>query len=683
MKGPTMNRIDIYGPIGWRDWDGQGTTAQDVVDALATMSGDVEVHVNSYGGLASDGVAIHNALKAYDGGKVTVIVDAMAASAASVIAIAGRPTVMAEGAMLMVHDPATITLGNEADHLKAAGVLGKLSDTYAALYARRSGQKPKAVRAMMQAETWFTADEAVAEGFADESRGLAEGETAIEPVAFDWRLFRRAPDRLRAQSRPAPVATHQEFVMSTTPIQKTAPAEPTPSVAPSPAPIAAAPTAAALGEALAADRARAREIRAMVAAARLDPAVADGMIDDGTTVADAKGKLFDMIAAADPQTMALGERRAPNAAPARVTLDAVDKFVQGAELALMAKIGLAGGERNEFSSLRLGELARMSLSRRGIDRTFTDQMQMIGAAFRPTMAGGMHSTSDFGNILANVANKSLLKAYEETEDTFQIWTAKGRASDFKLQTRVGINLFPSLGKVLPGAQYNYATVGDRKATAIISTYGNLFAVTRQAIINDDLDLLDGIPKDMGRAAKRTIGNLVYAILTDNAALADGIALFHASHGNLGTAAAPATASFEEARMKMARQKDPDSIATALNIRPAYILAPVAVGGRANVVVKSETEILSGQANSKVPNSVQGLAQVITDARLDDASTTAWYMAADPARFDTIEVLYLDGVETPTLENKDGWSIDGTEFKVRMDAGVAVLDYRGLLKNAGS
>ena len=147
------------------------------------------------------------------------------------------------------------------------------------------------------------------------------------------------------------------------------------------------------------------------------------------------------------------------------------------------------------------------------------------------MAGGMHSTSDFVEILANVANKSMVKSYEEAEETFSLWTAKGVLTDFKPAKRVDLNLYPSLGEVPEGGEYTSGTIGDRGESIQLATYGKTFAITRQAVINDDLNAFSRIPNRMGRAAKRTIGNLVYAVLTANAAMSDTYNLFSTQHSN--------------------------------------------------------------------------------------------------------------------------------------------------------
>lgn len=244
-----------------------------------------------------------------------------------------------------------------------------------------------------------------------------------------------------------------------------------------------------------------------------------------------------------------------------------------------------------------------------------------------------------------------------------------------------MNSVPNLDEIPAGAEYKYGTVGDRGETIQLATYGKLISMNRQTIINDDLQAFTRIPMMMGRAALRTIGNLVYAVLTSNPTMADGVALFHASHNNLGTTGALATGTIDELRALMAKQTDGN--AHALGITPGYLIVPEALRGAAMVVMESETEIAANQNNSRKPNSVRNIASVISDARLDANSTTQYYLVANPAMFDTIEVAYLDGVETPFLEQQQGWNIDGTSFKVRIDAGVKALDHRTLARNAGA
>ena len=673
----------LYGTVGASWWDGENSfSAKEVIEALAGLKGDITVRINSGGGSAWDGIAIHNALKAHKG-RVTVRVDGVAASAASVILMAGAEIVCPSNASIMIHNAATLAWGNKAEIEKTRAMLEKLDGQMAELYADRTGQKPKAIADMMDAETWMTGAEAVSKGFAD----TTTADDASEPAAFAYAAYRNAPAALARASLPLPAAA--PAVRPVSPISDASPkaeaAAPVPATredtsmpntttaAATPAANSPAPDAATIAaDAIKAERTRMSEIRKAVAATKLGDAFANKLIDAGTSVDDARAQIIEALTATDSH-----ETR--NAVRADVVDDGRDRAVKGIEGALMQRAGL-GGERNEFSGLTMREIARITLENQGNKVSGVDPMRMIGMAFNPRMSGGQHSTSDFTHILENVANKSMLRGYDEAGETFDQWTATGSLSDFKSTKRVDLGLFPSLGAVQEGAEYSYATIGDRGESIILATYGKMFSITRQAIINDDMSFFTRVPQRMGRAARRTIGDMVYAILTGNPTMSDSVALFHATHNNLLTAAAPTVASVGAARAAMARQTDAHGVATALNLRPKYILGPIELEDTLNVLMSSEFDPSKTQ---RTPNPVRGSMQVVTDARLSVASTTAWFTAADPNMHDTIEVAYLNGNQTPYLESKDGWSVDGVEMKVRIDAGVKALDFRGLTKNAGA
>lgn len=158
-----MTDVYFYDEVG----DG-GITAQDAASVLATISGDVTVRLNSPGGSATAGLAIHSLLASRPG-TVHVVVDGLAASAASVIMMAASAGCLsvAPGGLVMIHDAFAACFGNSADLTAQAAVLDKASATIAAVYARRSGLDAGMWRDAMRAETWFTAQEAVDAGLAD------------------------------------------------------------------------------------------------------------------------------------------------------------------------------------------------------------------------------------------------------------------------------------------------------------------------------------------------------------------------------------------------------------------------------------------------------------------------------------------------------------------------------------
>lgn len=197
MKLLVGGELLLYGDVGNPWGDANGFTPRDVVEALVEHGpGDVTVRLNSGGGIATDGVAIYSILLAH-AGKVTVYVDGIAASAASLILMAGEKRIIRRGAMVMIHDTGTITFGNADEHRSSADTLDKLSGQYAAIYAAATGMEPDAVRALMRAETWLTADEALAQSFVT----AVDDGAALPVMAFDYSLYTKAPAAFPARQQ--------------------------------------------------------------------------------------------------------------------------------------------------------------------------------------------------------------------------------------------------------------------------------------------------------------------------------------------------------------------------------------------------------------------------------------------------------------------------------------------------
>jgi ATP-dependent Clp endopeptidase proteolytic subunit ClpP len=163
LSGSKSAEVTIYDEIGQF-----GITAHDFVNDIQSISCEtMTVHLNTPGGDVFDGLTIYNALKQHPA-EVTVVVDGLAASIGSVIAMAGDRVVMAKTATMMIHDAWTVGLGNAADMRKTADLLDKTSDNLARVYAERTGTESEDWRTKMREETWFSADEAVEAGLADE-----------------------------------------------------------------------------------------------------------------------------------------------------------------------------------------------------------------------------------------------------------------------------------------------------------------------------------------------------------------------------------------------------------------------------------------------------------------------------------------------------------------------------------
>jgi ATP-dependent Clp protease protease subunit len=166
-KADKTAKINIHDQIG-EGWDGKGTTARKFIQDLDALNVDtISLHINSPGGSVFDGVSIYNALKAHKA-KINVVVDGIAASIASVIAMAGDKITMPEAAMMMIHDPSGFVMGNAAAMRKTAEALDKIKGSIVTAYMTRSKEDQDKVENMMADTTWLSAKEAVHIGFADE-----------------------------------------------------------------------------------------------------------------------------------------------------------------------------------------------------------------------------------------------------------------------------------------------------------------------------------------------------------------------------------------------------------------------------------------------------------------------------------------------------------------------------------
>ena len=426
------------------------------------------------------------------------------------------------------------------------------------------------------------------------------------------------------------------------------------------APVETGITQADLQKAMEQERKRTSEITALFRDFDVDGA--DEAIVMGVSVDEARAMVMDQLRARNKGvSVTMGEAES-------------DKFRAAAQDAVLMAVGIpvadAAPGANELRGHSLVELARESLQREGLQANFGDNMELARQA--------INSTSTFPAIMSNLANKSVMVGFNEAETTFQLWAGKGSNRDFKEAARVALSEAGNLELVPEGGQFQQDYLGEASARTKVATYGKLFSLTRQAIINDDLGLFSKIANKYGSAAKRLVNKMVYAQLTGNVKMQDNIALFDAKHGNVATTGeALSVKAIAKAITAMRRQKGITGDAT-LNITPKYLVVPPELEVTAYQIVNS-TAAVDG-SNSGVVNPYKGRFVVVADAELTDPD--AWYLVADATQHDTIEVTYLNGVETPRLETRQGFEVDGIEYKVAFDCGVSALDFRGVFKNAG-
>ena len=354
---------------------------------------------------------------------------------------------------------------------------------------------------------------------------------------------------------------------------------------------------------------------------------------------------------------------------ARVGEEYRDKFRHEAINGLCRNIGRSAAE-SDIEGRSVVEIARMALDAANQDSS--------GAPMR--MLSRAETTSDFPLILAAVANKSLEEGFDKANETWDQWCGIGSVNDFKPHSLLQVSGTGDIDEVPEGTEYKYGSRSETKESFSISTYGKLLAITRRAIIDDDLSALGSVPEAHGESVARKIGDLAYSVLTQNAVMGDGTTLFHADHSNIITAAAPGVTSIATGIKMMSTQKDIDG-KTRLNIRPVFFLAPVALEGSAEVFFRSERFDDTAKDATRINPYSGTYFQRIYDSRLDDASETAWYLAGRKGK--TVKLFFLNGMQKPYVEQRNGWSVDGVEFKVRIDVAAKAIDYRALSYNEGA
>lgn len=372
--------------------------------------------------------------------------------------------------------------------------------------------------------------------------------------------------------------------------------------------------------------------------------------------------------------------RTNNAMWIQTVQDQQDKIVEGHVEAIMARAGLSNergriraGDANPFRGLSLMNMARASLERAGVRTEGMHQLQVVSAALS-------QGTSDFPVILENAMHKTVQNAYALAPDTWSKWARKGTVSDFRAHPRYRLGGLGNLDSLNELGEFKNKPMPDGEKSSITAgTKGNIVGISRQAIINDDLQGFSDLGAAMGRAAKRTVEVDAYALLLSNPVLSDGIALFHASHGNLPTAAAPSVTSVDAARAAMAIQKDV-GLNDYLDLRPSIALSPISLGGTLRVINASEYDPDTANKLQRMNMVMNLFSDVVDTPRL---TGTGWYVFADPNSAPVFEVAFLNGNDVPYLEMQNGFVNDGVSWKVRHDYGVAAIDYRGAVFNAGA
>lgn len=715
-EAPDQTELLVYGDIG-DSWFGESVTALDVVQQLQALPdtvAQINVRINSYGGSVSDGMAIYNALKRHSARKV-VTIDGVAMSSASLIAMAGDEVHMPAASLLMIHAPWGYAEGNAQDMREMAANLDIYASAMAGAYAAKAGAPMEQMLALLTdgVDHYYTAQQALDAAFADqlvdpneddepdETAPKQPDEADAAAAAGLQRLLANASAPLR-QLAMAAAARRPHGMPPRTPIHHAARA----SGAPAPRTTRAASAAFNSGDrtmpnpntatatvepaadaavitanALAALRTRNDDIHAVLEPYMQRDGVnalyVEALADPSATVDGVRAKLLTI----------LGKGTTPAGLPLHVEMGESEpqKLRAAAENILLARHNVLKGEEaararqgNPFASATLTGIAERMLMASGVNTRVMGREEIA----RRVLAA--QTTSDFPVLLENVLHKILIGGYNAAPFTWTRFCATGTLMDYRPHGRYHLSSFSDLKPVNEHGEYENGVLGDAaKETITGQRKGRILEITPEVIVNDDLGGIVRVAAALGQAAGRTIEKDVFALFAKNSGagptMSDGKPLFHATHGNIGTAAAPSVAAFDAARVAMAAQMDPAGN-DYLDIAPTLWLGPMSLGGTARVINRSEYDPDTANKLQR-PNMVQNLfADVIDTPRL---TGTAWYALASAATEPVFEVAFLDGVQTPTLEQELNFRTDGIAWKAVHRYGVAAVGWRGIHKNAGA
>ncbi|MET4309001.1 HK97 family phage prohead protease [Bradyrhizobium sp. RT4b] len=394
----------------------------------------------------------------------------------------------------------------------------------------------------------------------------------------------------------------------------------------------------------------------------------DALIELGATVEQARAAFLNDMIDRNVAVRSNGNSMPHN----RETLDNPEVFQRAVAEALYTRMNSTFTpmpQSREFIGMTCADVARACLYRAGVS--------VMGMAGPTVITRALQTTSDYPLLLANVMSKSLRDAYQAAPGGIRRIAKETQANDFRAKSRIVIDHSGFvLEQVSESAEYPFGSFIDSAETYAIATYGKIFSISRKALVNDDLGGLGDVSRNLGLAAaefeRQALVNLLVGAAGLGPTMSDNVTLFHATHGNVGTAGVPSETTLSEARLLMRNQTGPGG--GLISVVPRYLIVP------SELETAGEKLITSVQATQTANVNPFAFLDLIVEPRLTNA--TRWYIACDPALLPCIEYAYLAGAPGPQTESRSGFEVDGVQTKVRLDYGCGAVEFRGLVTNAG-
>jgi hypothetical protein len=350
---------------------------------------------------------------------------------------------------------------------------------------------------------------------------------------------------------------------------------------------------------------------------------------------------------------------------------------------LFDEAALVAAQRRYRGSIGLKELLLEAAWANGYTgHNFRDARAVMRFAFQPQLEGAF-STIDVGGILSNVANKFLLEGFFSVERTWRNICAVRNVSDFKTVTSYRLIGKDQYEQVAPGGELKHGTLGEESYTNKADTYGLILSIDRRDIINDDLGAITTVPRKLGRGSGLKINDVFWETFLKNSSF------FTAELKNYVTGADTALSIDGLTKSEVTFMDQVDSDGKPIGIMPAILLVPTALSAVGTQLYKS-MELRDTNSSTKYPiaNPHQGkfrveVSRYLSNSRYTGYSSKAWYLLADPNDLPVIEVAFLNGQESPTIETAEAdFNVLGIQARGFHDFGARLQDSRGGVKAKG-
>jgi len=407
-------------------------------------------------------------------------------------------------------------------------------------------------------------------------------------------------------------------------------------------------------------------------------------INEGTSVTDAELALLRLCRptspeAARPNTAQMSNKLLEAAVAQASGMPNLERYYEAPVLEA-AHRQFRGG----MSILQLLDVTARNNGYRGTAPVKTNLRETMEFAFRRGADSGV-STISIAGILSNVANKYGRDAFNSVDQTWKMIAARRPVNDFKSITGYALTGDMTYKPLAPGGFIDHGTLGELPYTNRAKTHARMLGMSEEDIVNDDIGALGAVMKKTNRGGALALNNTVWAAFLDNSAFwtsGNGTAL-------TGAGSALALAGLKSAASAFAGLRDPDG--ELMGVSPAILAVPTALENDAWALMNSDGTNATTTANTPIPtrNPFNGRYKVVStpylqDSRLTGYSAAAWYLLASPDDVPVIEVVFLHGVEMPTVETTEAdFNQLGIQVRGKFAFGAAKQEYRGGVRSAGS